>query len=272
MRRTTLNLEGLVKILASRPLLKTNSDIDTPDASPELVALLKMQPMAGLEKVGISGEDKPLADALSMLQANAHVTSIQWPKKREDGIEQFELLRSFPELKEVKIGSGLLNPKVHFPLLAQLPNITLLALERQNTSLDQFSELKQLEHLRVDGGNIGEKDLKQFSQLPKLTSMEVRNLFSFSLNRFALIFPTIRHLKVQEDEIDDRQIAAAAKLFTRLESLELVDAKITNASIPSFAKLKTLKKLRLVRTNVDKKFADELQIQLPNCRIETVDR
>jgi len=271
MRRTTINLEGLVKILASRPSLKTYSDIDTPGAAPELVALLKMQPMAGLEKVGISGEDMPLADALSLLRENMHVTSIQWPKKYGDGIEQFKLLQSFPELKEVKIVSSVLNPEVHVPLLARLTNVTRLELG-QNNSLHEFSELKQLEHLRLEGIGFNEYGFQKVAKLPKLASMEIHDSFNFSLERFARIFPTIQQLKVQEDEIDDLQIAAAAKLFTRLESLELVDAKITNASIPSFAKLKTLKNLRLVRTNVDKKFADDLQIQLPNCSIETVDR
>jgi len=271
MRRTTINLEGLVKILASRPLLKTYSDIDTPGASPELVALLKMQPMEGIEKVGISGEEKPLADALSMLQANAHVTSIQWPKKRDDGMEQLELLQSFPELNEVRVGYGVLDPKVHFPLLARLPNVTSLTLAKHN-SLAQISELKQLEHLRLVDGDIGEKGFQQLSKLPKLTSMEIRDLSSLSFANFASLFPTIRHLKVKGDKIDDRQLVSAAKLFTGLETLELVNAKITNASIPSLARLKTLKQLKLVRTKVEQKSLGELQSLLPDCHIEITNR
>lgn len=218
--------------------------------------------------IGVSDREVSISAAIPMLRQDGFVTAISWPQEKNDGQEQLDLLKDFRSLKEIRIPYGKIKPDLHFSLLAQLPNVTRLRLGRQpKLSLEKITDAKQLELIQFEGDWITDINIQQIAKLPNLSKIEVEDLRNTSFAKLAQVLQGIRSLKVTEKKIDDKQFAMAIGSLDRLESLELVEATMTSASIPQFKKLAGLKELILVGTKIDKNSIRAIQELLPECRV-----
>ncbi len=163
------------------------------------------------------------------------------------------------------------DPEIYLPEITKLAQISDLAIYSLASGTNgsgssafrkvPFSLLANSPHIKsfhFRDSQLSDQPLSELGSLPQLESLDLDTRSARSLpnirnapgplSLLARACPNLRRLRVQSEKISNRDIEEAVPRFTRIEELELVDAKITRDCVPDLAELKTLKKLTLIRS------------------------
>jgi hypothetical protein len=127
-----------------------------------------------------------------------------------------------------------------------LPSLKTLLVYGQNVTdetLDNLSDLSNLEELRLSGGLISDHGLKNLGK-----------------------FPNLHRLMMDNTQITDSGLSYVKNL-KHLEELSLRYNIISDAAIPDLSKLSNLKLLDVERTAITVSGWAELKKALPNCKV-----
>jgi len=153
--------------------------------------------------------------------------------------------------------------------LSKLPNLTSLVLSKGEFSPDSISgSCAGLRTLKLDSVDLKGDGLKALASLPRLTRLDLNLKEHYSLEQIRDWFPNLRQLRIDDSRIVESEIFSVADQLGKLERLEILNAKLTKASIAEFGKMTGLKHLVLRKTGLDSKAEPELKKLLPKCKVE----